>query len=387
MVVCGQEFTQDTLRRIHETVEQEPGLSRTRLSRRICAWLGWRRANGAWKEMSCRVALRKLQRRGLLTLPPAAAPPPARSPQPAEAAPTEPPAPLRCALAQLGPITLMPIGPGDRAASRTWNTLMDTYHYLGAGPLCGAQLRYLIHSAAHGWLGGLAFSAAAWRVAVRDRWIGWDARTRPQHLARILCNSRFLILPWIEVPNLASHLLAQGVRQVQAEWPARYGTEPVLVETFVERARFAGTCYRAANWLSLGETRGRGRQDRANRAAVGVKEMYVLPLRPDWRARLGEGAAAPAGDWAQEEFGQAALGDGRLSTRLVQLARDFGERPQASIPHACQTRANTKAAYRFLEHPELTMDKILTAHYDATVRRIGQEAVVLAVQDTSSLNL
>lgn len=395
MVVCGQEFTQETIRRIQATVENEPGISRTTLSRRICEWVGWRRANGRWKEMSCRVALGKMQERRIITLPPAAARPPARLHQAAGADTIGTAAPIRCSLAQLGAIALITIGRGDRHASRTWNALMDTYHYLGAGPLCGAQMRYLIHSARYGWLGGLAFSAAAWSVAVRDRWIGWDTRTRTQNLDRMLCNSRFLILPWVEVPNLASHILSRGIRQVRDEWSVRYGTEPVLAETFVERDRFHGTCYRAANWVQVGMTRGRGRQDRANRSSVGVKDVYVLPLRPDWRARLCEGASPPveerrgppgSADWAQEEFGRAAMGDGRLDTRLVMVARDLYDRPQASIPHACQSRAKTKAAYRFFEHPETTMDKILASHYDATVTRVSQEPVVLTVQDTTSLN-
>lgn len=395
MVICGQEITEETIRRIQETVDHEPGMSRVALSRRTCEWLGWRRANGRWKEMSCRVALLKMQRRGLIRLPPAAARPPGRCRNTKEAGQTGEHHPIRCRLAALGSVELLKVGSADSSASRIWNELMDRHHYLGSGPLCGAQMRYLIHSSRYGWLGGLAFSAAAWSVAVRDRWIGWDKRAREQQLNRVIGNSRFLILPWVAVPNLASHVLSLCTARLREDYRGRYGTEPVLVETFVERDRFKGTCYRAANWVHVGRTQGRGRQDRANRCAVAVKDVYVLPLIPTWRERLCEGPPPPgderrwppgSGDWAEEEFGRAELGDARRHKRLVIVARDLYDRPQANIPQACQSRSKTKAAYRLFEHQDTTMDKILTSHYEATLTRVGREHVVLAVQDTTSLN-
>ncbi len=390
MIVCGQLFSDDILQRIQATVDAEPGLSRGVLSRRVCEWLGWRQANGRWKDMSCRVALGTLQQRGRLQLPPAAPRPPRRAPPPLAAEELEAPEPITGRLVDLGPVEVVKIGSADSQAARVWNTLMAQYHYLGAGPLCGAQLRYGIRSAQGAWLGGLAFSAAAWRVAARDRWIGWSDRARQQHLGEVVCNSRFLLLPWVRVPHLASHVLAQCTRRLPADWAARYGVRPVLVETFVERSRFAGTCYRAANWTAVGQTQGRGRQDRARAGRGSVKEVYVYPLTAQARARLGGAppAAAPAGadDWAVTEFGQAALPDARLRTRLVSVARDLYDRPQANIPQACQSRAKTKAAYRLFEHPHATMDTLLRAHYEATVHRIQPQAVVLAVQDTTSLN-
>ncbi len=340
--------------------------------------------------MSCRVALGTLQRRGLLQLPPPAPRPPLRAQPPHVADEIGAPQPITGRLADLGPVEVVQIGSAGSKAARIWNALMARYHYLGAGPLCGAQLRYLIRTAHGAWLGGLAFSAAAWQVAARDRWIGWDARARQQHLPQVVCNSRFLILPWVRVPHLASHVLAQSTRRLAADWQARYGVTPVLVETFVERSRFRGTCYRAANWTAVGQTQGRGRQDRARAGAVGVKEIYVYPLMAQARARLGgappDAAPTHTGDWAEVEFGRAALPDARLRARLVSLARAVYDRPQASIPQACLSRAKTKAAYRFFEHPHTTMDRLLTAHYEATVHRIQQESVVLAVQDTTSLN-
>jgi hypothetical protein len=258
-------------------------------------------------------------------------------------------------------------------------------------------MRYLIRSSRYGWLGGLAFSAAAWRVEARDHWIGWSERARRENLGKIVCNSRFLILPQVKVPHLASHILSLCAKVVAQDWIERYGVEPVLLESFVERNRFRGTCYRAANWQHVGSTSGRGRQDRERRFSVPVKDIYVYPLSKNAREVLccEEGRvevnSAPTGrkevaDWAEEEFGDTDLGDQRLTKRLVQIVRDFCARPQASIPQACQSRSKTKATYRFFDHPDISMDKILTPHYEATLARARQEEVVLAVQDTTTLN-
>ena len=176
----------------------------------------------------------------------------------------------------------------EKARSRLWNGLIDRYHYLGYSPLPGAQMRYLIESE-QGLLGALGFGAAAWKVAARDRWIGWERETRERHLGRVLNNARFLVLPWIRVRNLASRVLALAARQVGEDFAERYGERPVLLETFVETPRFRGTCYRAANWQHLGCTQGRGKCDVAHRAALARKDIYVYPLSADFRRALGVG--------------------------------------------------------------------------------------------------
>lgn len=392
MQVRGAVFTAEVLARIDRTVVDEPALSRSALSRRVCEWLDWRAPNGRLKQMSCRVVLRDLERRGALRLPLLKGIPIVRRPMHAPAEVLGDAKAVEGTLADIGPVELIRIGSADSKVSRTWNALMRRYHYLGAGPLCGAQLRYLIHSARHGWLGGLSFSAAAWRIQARERWIGWSEEQRCEYLPRVVCNSRFLILPQVHVANLASHVLAAAAARLAQDWQARYGYEPLLLESFVEKERFRGTCYRAAGWVHVGQTQGRGRQDGGHRAAVPVKDVYLLPLRPDARDLLCSGVALPAQsrrayeDWAQEEFGAAPLGDQRLNSRLVTLARDLYALPQAGIPQACQTRAKTKAAYRFFDHPETTMERLLAAHHEATVARIGRESVVLAVQDTTTVN-
>ena len=215
---------------------------------------------------------------------------------------------------------------------------MNQDHYLGAGPLCGAQIRYLIRSGAGEWLGGLAFSASAWRVEARDHWISWNEEARREHLQEVIANSRFLIRPSVRAPNLASHALGLALRQVASDLCERYGYAPLLVETFVDAERFAGTCYQAANWELVGVTQGRGRQDTEHQSAQTVKKVWVYPLHAQARERLRGGAPAPTtpapADWAEQEFGGAALGDERRKRRLLVLARDFYARPQASVPEA-----------------------------------------------------
>jgi hypothetical protein len=397
MVVCGQDFTEDLLRKIDATVEFE-AISRRALSLRVCEWLNWRGPNGRPKEMSCRVALLKLHRKGLIKLPEVKVRPSFESHEPQKGL-LEPIEPVCADLRELGEVDLLRVGRRESKTSRLWKVLMDRYHYLGAGPLCGAQMRYLIKSSRYGWLGGLAFSAAAWRVEARDQWIGWSHAARQEHLGKVVCNSRFLILPQVRVKNLASHVLSLSARRLPQHWLNRYGLSPVLLETFVERGKFAGTCYRAANWQYVGATRGRGRQDGDHAHSVPVKEVYVLPLVQDARkvlsceapqavVRSGVKKAQKVleGDWPEEEFGQADLGDRRLNKRLVILAGDFYARPQANVPQACQSRAKTKAAYRFFDHPATSMDQVLKPHYEATLGRVSQESVVLAVQDTTTLN-
>jgi len=393
--ICGQEFSDEICDRIQATIESEPTISRRALSLRVCEWLNWKSPNGKPKEMSCRVALLKLHRGGHLCLPE----PGVRHWAVVQGERGTLSLPeiesLRCRLKTLGEIKLVLVESKNRPLSRLWNDLMGTYHYLGAGPLCGAQVRYLIESSVYGSIGGLAFSAAAWRVAPRDRWIGWSEEARKANLAKVVCNSRFLLVP--RVAHLASHVLSLCARRVQRDWVERYGVRPVLLETYVERDRFEGTCYKAANWVHVGATQGRGRMDRDRAYCAPVKDIYVYPLQRDARkvlcvepqskpirCRLRE--AEVAQDWAEQELGEVDLGDRRLNKRLVSIAQAFYARPQANIPQACQTRAETKAAYRFMDHSETSMETILEPHYQATVARMSREAVILAVQDTTSLN-
>jgi hypothetical protein len=391
MQVVGREFSEDILSRIRQRVAEEPTLTRTALSREVCGWLQWHGGDGRPKDMSCRVALLKLARRGVIELPAAKQASFARAGQAAQAA-----APsgltIEAPLRQLGRVWLVPVDSAQAELSRTWWAMMQAHHPLGAGPLCGAQLRYVVACEA-GVLGGLSFSAPAWRLAPRDAWIGWSDAARRAGLCKVVANSRFLILPGVRVPHLASHVLALALKRLSADWQARYAVAPVLVETFVDATRWRGTCYRAANWQHLGQTQGRGRQDRTRAAQGTSKDIWVYPLHARWQSILqGTAATVPMPgkpepqDWAQQEFGGCQLPDTRLQARLLTLARDFYARPTASLTQACSSRAKTKAAYRFLDHEHTTMDILLQPHYRATQARVRNESIVLAVQDTSSLN-
>jgi len=395
MLVAGREFSDEILTRIRSRVVDEPTLTRSALSREVCAWLQWQGSDGRPKDMSCRVALLRLARRGLIELPAAQE---VAFGRPGHAAQAAAPSALtiQAPLAQLGRVWLVSVDSGQAELSRTWWAMMQAHHPLGAGPLCGAQMRYLVACEA-GVLGGLSFSAAAWRLAPRDAWIGWDDAARRAGLSKVVANSRFLILPGVQVPNLASHVLALALKRLSADWQARYAIAPVLVETFVDSSRYRGTCYRAANWRHLGRTQGRGRQDRTRAAQGTSKDIWVYPLQACWQSILqGTADTVPAPnprplepapqDWAEQEFGGCALPDARLQTRLLTLARDFYARPTASLTQACSSRAKTKAAYRFLDHEQTTMDTLLQPHYRSTQARMRDESIVLAVQDTSSLN-
>lgn len=385
MLICGQQFSQQTLDQIQETLTCEPSISQLELSRRVCQWLDWRGPNGRLKDMSCRKALAKLEHQGIIQLP--------RQnktygfEQPATHTVEPDIAHVQCSLQQLGQITVEPVSSRYCKDSKTWFALLDRYHYLGSGPLCGAQIRYVVKSAHLGYLGALAFSSAAWALADRDKHIGWTEAARRANLHCLVGNDRFLILPTVKVANLASHVLALTLARLPDDWYRRYQVRPVMVETFVDPSRFTGTCYRAANWIEVGHTAGR-------RDGI-KKKIFLYPLSQKWQEalcaeppiRLGKvpRVQAPA-HWAEQEFGTIRLYDDRLKQRLYKIAQDFYSVPEANIPQACGSKAGTMGAYRFFQNPKTTMDIILDAHTEATIDRIREHRVVLAPQDTTTLN-
>jgi hypothetical protein len=296
----------------------------------------------------------------------------------------------------LGEIEIVVVPSRYSKLSGVWNGLLSRYHYLGNGPLCGAQLRYLVRSERYGWLGGLSFSAATWRLKARDEWIGWGEAARRAHLPEVVCNSRFLIVPTVRVPHLASHVLGRVVRRLAQDWEARYGYRPLLVESFVDRSRFLGTTYRAANWEWVGQTAARSDPHRNGKVSHGQKDVYLYPLARDCRRKLCAVPERPLGscpplqapaDWVEEEFGRVEWYDKRLRERLYVLARDFYAQPGELIPQVCQgSEAKMKAAYRFFQNKQVQMPVVLRPHIEATVDRVKEHEVVLAVQDTSTLN-
>jgi hypothetical protein len=394
--ICGREFNAATIAHIQQAVEADPLLSRRALSLQICDWLGWRAANGKPQEVSCRKALLKLDRQGLIALPAAQESCFERSsPEPSVAFRSQAPE-LRCALKELGEIRIVAVSSRYSQASRIWNDLMQRWHYLGKGPLCGAQRRYLVESSRQGWMGALAFSAAQWRLKKRDAYIGWSEAARRAHLHQVVGNSRFLILPSVQVRNLASRVLGLCMSQLASDWRERYGYAPVLAETFVDPSRFAGTCYRAANWRHVGQTVARPTAYSNGKVASGPKDLYLYPLCDNWKEVLCAEPEVPLGvtssgeapsDWTEEEFGRVQFFDERLQRRLFTLAADFFAQPGEPIPQVSEgSAAKTKAAYRFFRNPQVDMQTLLRPHVESTLERIRSHPVILAVQDTTTLN-
>jgi Domain of unknown function (DUF4338)/Transposase DNA-binding/Transposase Tn5 dimerisation domain len=397
--VCGREFGSATIAQIEGILSADPSLSRRALSRRVCELLDWRAANGKLKEVSCRKALLDLHRHRLITLPAAAEScfrRPGSEPREPSVDPRSEAPEVEGALEELGEIRILVVSSRYSQASQIWNALMQRWHYLGKGPLCGAQIRYLVESSRQGWVGALAFSAAQWRLKKRDEYIGWTEAARRAHLHQVVGNSRFLILPSVHVPNLASRVLSRCLTRLGNDWNERYGYAPVLAETFVDPRRFAGTCYRAANWWPVGQTVARPTAYPNGKRAEGPKDIYLYPLRDDWKEVLctepevalcsTPPAEAPA-DWTEEEFARVQFFDERLKQRLFTLAADFLAQPGALIPQASQgSTAKTKAAYRFFQNPQVDMPTLLRPHIESTIERIRSHPVILAVQDTTTLN-
>jgi len=250
---CGRVVGKNQVSEIVEIVATFPKLTRAELANTICELFSWKRPTGKLKTVECRQFLERLDAKGIIRLP-------------------------ACR---------------ERYAKRNlWYEYIDRYHYLGYQLPFGAQLRYFIQSATKDgvFLGCLQFSSPAWKMAARDRWIGWSDEQRRDNLQKIINNSRFLLFPWVQVKNLASSVLALAVKTVAEDWYGCYGYRPVLMETLVDQRRFKGTCYKAANWVHLGATTGRGRMDRENkRQGMAVKEIYVYPLSKRFRQELSVG--------------------------------------------------------------------------------------------------
>ena len=284
MRYCGRRFEPAEIDLIHELLNI-PQINRARLSRTVCERLNWRRDNGKLKDMSCRVALLRMQADGLITLPPPSNPKPVayQSYPHIEQAVLEP-----AAIPSIDLATLQVDAVLCKDDSLLWNTYIERHHYLGHQLMPGAQLRYFVRAAGH-IVAALGFGASAWKVKPRDQLIGWTTDQRQRNLHLVVNNARFLILPCIHCKNLASRILALVSRRLPDDWQARYAYRPVLLETFVEKPRFTGTCYKAANWQHLGDTQGRGKLDTLHRNAQPIKSIWIYPLTRNFQRQLRSG--------------------------------------------------------------------------------------------------
>ena len=284
-VIQGRRLGLEDIGLIQHWLGSEPGWNRTRLSRELCRRWDWRNEGGQWKDMACRTLLLKLERTGQIRLPARQRPSPnaLRNRERVEVPHDQ--TLITGALNALRPLRIEPLG-ARHADVALFGFLLQRYHYLGLRNGVGENLKYLVRDRQGRLLACLLFGSAAWKAGDRDAFIGWDAQSRQRHLGRLTNNTRFLILPWVHVAHLASHLLSRVARRLSSDWMAKYAHPIELLETFVERDRFRGTCYRAAGWQHVGATTGRSRNDVDNTLRVPVKDIYLLPLSSDFRRRL-----------------------------------------------------------------------------------------------------
>jgi hypothetical protein len=285
MVMQGRELNPFDIEGICGLIQAHPEWNRTRLSRELCALWDWRNAAGRPKDMAARTLLLKLDRAGCIALP-ARRGPSVNACRNLHIAPVAAPeAPINCALRELQPLGVSIAKPGTPDA-RLVQGLLAHEHYLGARNSVGENIRYLVRDRFGRPVACALFGSAAWKCADRDAFIGWERSTRERNLQHLTNNTRFLIPRWVRVPHLASHVLGLIARRIRSDWQEKYGHPVHALETFVERSRFQGTCYRAANWQRLGETCGRTRNDRDNTIRVEIKDVYLHPLTPRFREEL-----------------------------------------------------------------------------------------------------
>jgi hypothetical protein len=292
---CGRPVTQAELGLIRDIIHDFPALSLAELSKTICELLEWHRPSGGLKNLECRFFLQQLKDRGWISSLPELRDTSNRGPRKINLdASSEPEAPVSQALDACLPLTLDLISDSD--ARNLFRQYIQRYHYLGYKVPCGAQLRYFVRSRSlsNRIVACLLFTSAALKIAPRDHWIGWSDPARKCNLPRIVNNSRFLILPWIQVPQLASKILSLAVHQLPEDWLDAYRVKPLLLESFVDPERFSGTCYRAANWIHVGTTQGRGRMDRNQDVDRHVKEIFLYPLHSRARETLRQSPESSA---------------------------------------------------------------------------------------------
>jgi len=390
-----QDASIEALRQLLADQEYE---TRASFADSVCLHFGFLDARLRLQRAGCVKALKELEQAGHFVLP--AVPPRAGSVRSPRRLDQAVPAAVNVP-GQAGDVRALRLVIVDRLdLMRVWNELMLREHPQGAGPLVGAQMRYLIGSE-HGWLGGFGFGAAALQLTDRDRWIGWTPELRRQQMHRVVGMSRFLIRTAVDCQNLASMVQGMVLRRLGADYEAQYGYRPWLVESFVDTAHFIGTSYRAASWLEIGKTQGRGRQDRTHDHAKTVKSIYVYPLETDWRTRMGvsEPPALAAlevtegldGDaWTANEFGGADLADMRTNRRLIEFAATLAAKPGRAFCGAAQGDTPAiRSYYRMIDQPDdaqVSMAAILAPHQLRTVQRMKAHPTVLCIQDGTDLS-
>jgi hypothetical protein len=285
LILQGRQVEPGDIARIRELMVANPNWSRRRLSEALCLEWNWRNASGRPKDMAARSLLVKLHARGLIELPPRRQIPSNRMMCRSIQRQNWDTTPVSGTLKDLGPLNIEEVS-NNPAARIRFAAALAQFHYLGCRGTVGENLQYTVTDGSDRLLACLLFGSPAWKCRARDEWVGWSPEQRQRRLHLVTNNTRFLILPFVKVPHLASWILGRVLRRLSADWQQKYGRPIVLVETFVEQQRFTGKSYRAANWIRLGSTTGRSRQDRDRTLQVPVKDVYIYPLDRRFRTEL-----------------------------------------------------------------------------------------------------
>jgi len=282
--VQGREITTDDIDLVRRLIEANPSWNRTRLSKDLCLLWNWRASNGQLKDMACRTFLSKLEQRGHIILPQRRTPGRGSRKVSIPYVPHKT-APIACSLSDLELVSIHLIE--EACLLQLFQCLLSHYHYLGFKSTVGENIKYIVFDRKQNLLACLLFGSAAWKCAPRDDFISWNAETRKANLYLVANNMRFLILPWVRVPHLASHILGRVARRINSDWMKKYGHPIYLLETFVERDCFHGICYQAANWVLVGQTTGRSRNGHPG-LKVPIKDIYLYPLTKRFREDLNQ---------------------------------------------------------------------------------------------------
>ena len=291
IIIQGRNITAVEIGLIRNLMAEHSNWGRTRLSEELCRCWNWRNAQGRIKDMAARTLLLKLERREFIELPARQRPSSNHLRNRCVPLVDHASEPIRGGLKALRPLSMNIVAPRSENI-QLFNSLMAQYHYLGHRNTVGENLRYMFFDRHERPVACALFGSAAWKCADRDAFLGWDRTTRERNLQGLTNNTRFLILPWVKVPHLASHVLGLITRRIRVDWQVKYGHPVHALETFVDRSLFRGTCYRAANWRRLGSTRGRTRNDRNHSIQATVKDVYLYPLIPDFMRELNTPACS-----------------------------------------------------------------------------------------------
>jgi hypothetical protein len=395
VVACGREFRPEVVEQINQMARQEPAPTGHSLAREVCALLAWYAPDGRPALSSAKVALRKLQKQGILKGRPSRTKTGHRLRASGQGLPPLKAVPGR--VDQVRGLRLHLLSGQEDPLHGVWNDLIIAQHPCGEAPLVGAQLRYLIGSE-HGWLGAVGLGPAAFVLASRDQWIGWSTPARLAHLREVVGLSRLLIRNEVRCANLASKVLSLVVARLPEDWQGRYRIQPRLLETYVDRDRFTGRCFSAANWLRVGASTGRGRLG-PKEPVKSLKDVWIFPLDRRARQKLQTHVPPPLtpqrleqsvaqNNWCAYEMEHLDLGDERRQARALKILEARWNQPQASFHGSFSSWAPAKAAYGLIEHrsAQISLERLLSAHQETTQARMAAEPLVLLPQDTTGLN-